>query len=68
MTRMFCVKNIIWTLPSRSLVSLAKTKLPRVMGSRYANIVTTCLTCLDPDNADFGDTLQFEGQDGFESE
>jgi hypothetical protein len=34
------------------------------MGDRYADIVETCLTCLDPDNADFGNDEAFEDEDG----
>jgi hypothetical protein len=45
-------------------VELAREKLPRVMGSRYANIVETCLTCLDTENRDFGDPSEFEDEDG----
>ena len=34
------------------------------MGSKYAEIVETCLTCLEPDNVDFGDQREFEDEDG----
>jgi hypothetical protein len=30
------------------------------MGDRYAEIVVTCLTCLDKSNTDFGDDSEFE--------
>ena len=46
------------------LLSLARDQLPRVMGSKYAEIVETCLTCLEPDNVDFGDQREFEDEDG----
>ncbi|KAK4452640.1 hypothetical protein QBC34DRAFT_397967 [Podospora aff. communis PSN243] len=46
------------------LLSLAKKELRQCMGSRYAEIVETCLTCLDPENADFGDETEFEDEDG----
>ncbi|OIW23930.1 hypothetical protein CONLIGDRAFT_664331 [Coniochaeta ligniaria NRRL 30616] len=46
------------------LLLLARCRLPQYMGSRYAEIVETCLTCLDPDNADFGDAREFEDEDG----
>jgi len=46
------------------LVSLARHTLPRLMGSRYAKIVETCLTCLDENNADFGDEGDFQDADG----
>ncbi|KAI0967909.1 hypothetical protein F4678DRAFT_444893 [Xylaria arbuscula] len=47
-----------------SLVSLAADDLPRYMGRRYAAVVKTCLTCLDPDNTDFGDEHEFLDKDG----
>lgn len=34
------------------------------MGTRYSDIVETCLTCLDPDNNGFGDESEFEDEDG----
>jgi serine/threonine protein kinase len=46
------------------LISLARNLLPRCMGNRYAQIVETCLTCLDEDNADFGDEREFQDADG----
>lgn len=46
------------------LLPLARTRLPGCMGTRYAEIVETCLTCLEPDNADFGDAREFEDEDG----
>ncbi|KAI3580644.1 hypothetical protein IWW34DRAFT_430947 [Fusarium oxysporum f. sp. albedinis] len=46
------------------LVTLARTKLPRRTGSKYAEIVETCLTCLDESNTDFGDESEFLDTDG----
>jgi hypothetical protein len=46
------------------MVTLARERLPGCMGSRYTEIVETCLTCLDPKNADFGDASEFEDEDG----
>jgi hypothetical protein len=46
------------------LTALAKDVLPKKMGNRYAQIVVTCLTCLDEDNAEFGDKSEFEDGDG----
>lgn len=46
------------------LVSLAQSQLPARMGDQYTEIVTTCLTCLDPDNEDFGDSGEFLDEDG----
>ena len=38
--------------------------LPLDMGTRYAEVVETCLTCLDEGNADFGDEAEFQDRDG----
>lgn len=46
------------------LVALAKRDLPKRMGERYEEVVVNCLTCLDRDNADFGDQREFEDVDG----
>lgn len=45
------------------LVKLAQTKLRECMGTRYSEIVETCLTCLDPGNK-FGDQQEFQDKDG----
>jgi hypothetical protein len=41
------------------LVHLTRTSLPQRMGEIYAEVVITCLTCLDEDNDDFGDEAEF---------
>lgn len=46
------------------LLRLARTELRRRMGSRYAAVVETCLTCLDEGNEDFGDDEEFRDEDG----
>ncbi|KAI0141781.1 hypothetical protein GGR57DRAFT_486627 [Xylariaceae sp. FL1272] len=46
------------------LVAFARTGLPLSMGTEFAEIVETCLTCLDPDNIDFGDPDAFRDADG----
>ncbi|MCJ1325554.1 hypothetical protein MMC10_002217 [Thelotrema lepadinum] len=46
------------------LINLAQKQLPYVMGPKYARVVETCLSCLDPDNSDFGDEHQFLDEDG----
>jgi serine/threonine protein kinase len=46
------------------LLSLVKDLLRRHMGSKYANIVQTCLTCLDKGNEEFGDESEFQDKDG----
>lgn len=51
-------------LMKEHLVALAKHRLPRSMGERYEQIVVNCLTCLDADNADFGNQNEFEDVDG----
>lgn len=45
-------------------IALARSRLPGAMGDRYAEIVHTCLTCLDADNEDFGDEKAFEDENG----
>jgi hypothetical protein len=51
-------------LAKDTLLALARDLLPGRIGDRYAEIVETCLTCLDPDNVDFGDETEFEDADG----
>ncbi|MCJ1463538.1 hypothetical protein MMC07_002146 [Pseudocyphellaria aurata] len=51
-------------LMKQRLMDLAKHDLPKRMGDRYERVVTNCLTCLDQDNADFGDQSEFEDLDG----
>ena len=46
------------------LVFVTQTILPQRMGTKYARVVETCLTCLDAGNVDFGDAREFEDQDG----
>ncbi|MCJ1231933.1 hypothetical protein MMC12_008612 [Toensbergia leucococca] len=46
------------------LIALAKRDLPKQMGERYKEVVVNCLTCLDKENADFGDQSEFEDLDG----
>jgi hypothetical protein len=45
-------------------VGVAESKLPKQMGDIYKEIVVDCLTCLDKDNANFGDPCEFEDVDG----
>src|SRR3569833_2976499 len=47
-----------------SLLHLARGSLRRNMGTKYSRVVETCLTCLDQDNADFGDEKEFHDVDG----
>ncbi|KAI0419350.1 hypothetical protein F5X98DRAFT_334858 [Xylaria grammica] len=47
-----------------NMIGLARTQLPRFMGTRYSKIVETCLTALDPQNSEFSDTAEFEDADG----
>ncbi|KAI2620376.1 hypothetical protein GGS26DRAFT_312136 [Hypomontagnella submonticulosa] len=46
------------------LLTLSQDKLPKLMGSKYAEVVKTCLTCLDEDNKDFEDESEFMDEDG----
>lgn len=46
------------------LLSMARSVLPRRMGTKYTQVVETCLTCLDPDNTDFGGEEEFQDADG----
>jgi len=46
------------------LVEMAHNELPACMGSRYAQVVHTCLTCLDPNNVGFGHEVEFQDEDG----
>ena len=48
------------------LLSLARGELRSRMGTRYSEIVVTCLTCLDPGNIDFGDESEFQDEDGIQ--
>ncbi|CZR40591.1 uncharacterized protein FPRO_05491 [Fusarium proliferatum ET1] len=45
-------------------IEMAHIQLPAYMVSRYAQVVHTCLTCLDPDNIDFGPEAEFPDEDG----
>lgn len=46
------------------ILELAREELPRCMGSKYADIVKTCLTCLEPANGDFGSENEFHNEQG----
>jgi hypothetical protein len=46
------------------LLTLARSVLPRRIGTKYSKVVETCLTCLDPENVDFGDEREFQDADG----
>lgn len=48
------------------LVSLVRGRLRSRMGTRYAEVVETCLTCLDADIVDFGDVREFQDEDGIQ--
>lgn len=47
----------------QQLLSLAGDPLRRQMGSKYAHVVETCLTCLDEGNEGFGDESEFQDED-----
>ncbi|KAL8784510.1 MAG: hypothetical protein Q9195_009020 [Heterodermia aff. obscurata] len=49
----------------RQLTDMALTALPLSMGTRYANLVVACLTCLDPDETNrFGKKEDLQDEDG----
>jgi len=43
------------------LIDLARIKLPAKIGEKYAQVVLSCLTCLDKDNEGFGDVFDEDG-------
>lgn len=45
------------------LIAAAKERLPVAVGSRYSNVVVSCLTCLDKDNQGLGDESEFRDPD-----
>lgn len=57
------LRYVLFSAQDRFL-SLARLELPKIMGTEYARVVETCLTCLDDNNNDFGDQSEFEDQDG----
>ncbi|KAJ0415355.1 hypothetical protein BJY00DRAFT_317893 [Aspergillus carlsbadensis] len=48
------------------LLSLTRGELKSRMGDLYSQVVETCLTSLDPGNADFGDKSEFQDADGIQ--
>lgn len=50
----------------QKLITLSRGPLRARMGDKYSKVVETCLTCLDEDNADFGDPREFQDDDGIE--
>lgn len=48
----------------KQLIRLAEQRLPGSMGRIYASTVTSCLTCLDPGNSDFGDQEELYDESG----
>lgn len=47
------------------LVTLSRSNMLRAkMGTKYSEVVETCLTYLDEDNLDFGDEREFQDEDG----
>lgn len=59
-------KHSIAILPSdiqKFLLALAKTQLPKRIGSKYAEVIKTYLIYLDSGNKDFGDESEFQNSD-----
>ncbi|CEL11615.1 hypothetical protein ASPCAL14716 [Aspergillus calidoustus] len=48
------------------LLDLTRGELKSRMGDLYSQVVETCLTSLDPGNADFGDKSEFQDADGIQ--
>jgi hypothetical protein len=46
------------------LVRMAKQRLPNKMGSKYTEVVVSCLMCLDGGDNDFGHESEFLDEDG----
>ena len=46
------------------LIILAATKLPNTFGRKYTDVVLSCLTCLEKCDDSFGDSKEFEDDDG----
>jgi hypothetical protein len=46
------------------LITAAQEKLPIAVGSKYSNVVVSCLTCLDRDNQGLGDESEFRDPAG----
>ncbi|KAG7294543.1 hypothetical protein NEMBOFW57_004618 [Staphylotrichum longicolle] len=61
--RDFVGTNKPWVFFKDYLVELAERELPQRMGDRYAEVVVTCLTCLDRDG-NFGDESEVADADG----
>ena len=58
------IKQYLFTSAKEDFIKMARSQLPECMGTKYAEVVETCLTCLDPENSDFGDQTEFEDEDG----
>jgi serine/threonine protein kinase len=56
-------KGFLMYSAKQKLVDLAHQYLPERMGTKYMNIVATCLTCLDENNPDFGNAQEFQDED-----
>lgn len=50
----------------KHLLFLAQGELRKRMGTRYSDVVVTCLTCLDAKIVDFGKKADFEDANGIE--
>ncbi|KAL9622241.1 MAG: hypothetical protein Q9160_003424 [Pyrenula sp. 1 TL-2023] len=49
----------------RTLASIASSRLPNLMGTRYTKLVMSCLNCLDPEETNiFGTRADLEDEDG----
>ncbi|KAL7947737.1 hypothetical protein V8C42DRAFT_315439 [Trichoderma barbatum] len=49
----------------KHLINLSRSSALRArIGTKYSEVVETCLTCLDEGNLDFGDEREFQDEDG----
>ncbi|KAI0387061.1 hypothetical protein F5Y04DRAFT_288830 [Hypomontagnella monticulosa] len=60
----FQIMGFLQTSAKERFIQISRSRLRKRMGTQYSRIVETCLTCLDPDNNDFGDEREFEDEDG----
>ncbi|KAI0444861.1 hypothetical protein F4803DRAFT_218085 [Xylaria telfairii] len=58
------IAQFILGLAKTKFLELARTQLPKCMGTRYSEIVQNCLSCLDPENSEFSNQEAFQDEDG----
>jgi hypothetical protein len=58
------VKEYLLYSGKDQLIDMANRSLPYKMGTKYADVVVTCLSCLDEGNLGFGDPTELQDKDG----